>query len=89
MVKIYCGDQRPIPIDYEREGTRYQCLRKGIGVGLHLDLNGRTLPQSDPNRPRLYCGDKEQLPDGYVDFATSYQCLRKGVGVGMYKQNRN
>ncbi len=87
MVRIYCGNQNPIPEDYDVMGSRYQCLRKGIGVGIYrINIEDRILPQSDPNRPKLYCGTSEDIPQGYVGMATPYQCLRKGVGVGMYIQ---
>jgi hypothetical protein len=36
--KIYCGDSDKIPEDegYIRRGSRYECLRKGVGVGLYI-----------------------------------------------------
>jgi hypothetical protein len=36
--KIYCGDNDKIPEDegYSRRGSRYECLRKGVGVGLYI-----------------------------------------------------
>jgi hypothetical protein len=33
----YCGKKEELPIGYDRPGTRYECLRKGIGVGLNMD----------------------------------------------------
>jgi hypothetical protein len=85
MVRIYCGTNEVLPDGYDEFGTRYRCLRKGVGVGLHLV--GRPRPIGDPNRPKLYCGTREELPEEYEGFATPYQCLRKGVGVGLWLQN--
>ena len=34
--KFYCGEQDEVPDDYVRRGSRYECLKKGIGVGIHL-----------------------------------------------------
>lgn len=33
----YCGDKEDIPDGYDERGSRYECLRKGIGVGLNMD----------------------------------------------------
>lgn len=33
--KLYCGDKTPIPEGYKDYDTRYNCLKKGIGVGLN------------------------------------------------------
>lgn len=91
--KVYCGDNQNIPPEYDERGTRYTCLRRGIGVGLNLEgrrppgiaPDGTVLPR-DPNRRKEYCGTKDDLPDGYDGFATNYTCLKKGVGVGLWKR---
>ncbi len=95
MVKIYCGTKDPIPEGYTEKGTRYQCLRKGIGVGLHLPAERiAALVERPPSskdvakKPKTYCGNSEVLPPEYASFATPYACLRKGVGVGMWKRKR-
>jgi hypothetical protein len=36
MPLVYCGTRLPIPLDYFRRGTPYECLRKGVGVGKYL-----------------------------------------------------
>lgn len=94
MVKIYCGPKQNIPDEYDSRGTRYQCLRKGIGVGLHLPKDRRppglapdgTRTPQDPDREKKYCGNKNPHPSEYDDFATPYECLRKGVGVGLWQR---
>ena len=30
---FYCGDKETLPPGYTRRGTRYECLKKGFGVG--------------------------------------------------------
>jgi len=63
-------------------GTRNECLRKGIGVGLHMPLD---LSYNGPYQPidqrRFYCGDGN-LPIGYDSNGTLQQCFTTGVGVG-------
>jgi len=34
--RTYCGTRQPIPQQYSRTGTSYECLRKGVGVGKYL-----------------------------------------------------
>ena len=34
--KLYCGNKKPVPPGYDGIDTHYGCLRKGIGVGLHI-----------------------------------------------------
>jgi hypothetical protein len=53
MVKIYCGTADPIPEGYTDKGTRYQCLRKGIGVGLHLPAERIAALVERPSSPSL------------------------------------
>ena len=36
MPDIYCGTRIPLPLQYQRLGTPYECLRKGVGVGKYL-----------------------------------------------------
>lgn len=34
--KLYCGDQEKLPKGYWNFGTRSQCTRKGVGIGLYV-----------------------------------------------------
>jgi len=34
--KLYCGNQEELPPDYDDFGTRYSCLRSGVGIGLYV-----------------------------------------------------
>ena len=86
MSQIYCGNNR---LDVRLVngtlvlGNRYSCLRKGVGVGLHLP---RDPAMNDPYEPiddtKVYCGNSDNLPDGYDRNGTNSECFRKGVGTG-------
>jgi hypothetical protein len=39
--KVYCGLQEQLPDEYDRYGDRYECLRKGVGVGIHKQIDDR------------------------------------------------
>jgi hypothetical protein len=64
-------------------GNRYECLRKGIGVGRNLPVDLKYAEAYAPLDPtRRYCGLNDDLPDGYDDFGTRGDCLRNGIGMG-------
>ena len=85
--KMYCGNNA----EYARQknlaiGNRYKCMKKGIGVGLHLPLNDAYEYKYDPiDTTKVYCGTKH-LPNGYDRLGNNPECFRKGVGVGMLKK---
>ena len=82
----YCGNNRNDPdlvVGAKVIGTRYQCFKKGIGIGLNLPFDpSYAVPYSPIDRTRLYCGTDRKLPDGYTRKGSPSLCLRKGVGVG-------
>lgn len=41
--KSYCGKECSVPPGYTKMGTRYECLRKGVNVGKHMDFNARNI----------------------------------------------
>ncbi len=44
--RLYCGNQEILPPGYDGFGTRYSCLRSGVGVGLYKLANqARQLPR--------------------------------------------
>ena len=84
--EIYCGDSRAIPDEYDVFGTRYRCLKKGIGLGMTLSDHQRDeFLRRATGRPRdgVYCGNQAALPAGYVRRGRRFECFRKGVGVGL------
>lgn len=78
--KIYCGNNA-YDIGDRRLGTRYECLKMGIGKGLHSDLKGYNPNYRAIDETNTYCGTKETPPPGKV-FGTRTDCLRKGIGIG-------
>jgi hypothetical protein len=34
--KFYCGNKKRTPKKYSRMGTRYECMKKGFGVGSYI-----------------------------------------------------
>ena len=38
---LYCGNREPLPEGYDDYDTRYNCLRKGVGVGLNQRVGYR------------------------------------------------
>lgn len=86
--EIYCGSDLLVPDDYDRMGTRVQCLKKGIGIGMAMPNAQRdSIINRPPSligpRPNVYCGNGDILPPNYTSLGNPYQCLKKGVGAGM------
>jgi hypothetical protein len=78
--KIYCGNNA-YDIGDRRLGTLYECLKMGIGKGLHSDLKGYNPNYKAIDETNTYCGTKQEPPSGKV-FGTRTDCLRKGIGIG-------
>jgi len=85
---MYCGNNRLDPAvvrDGQRLGTRYECFRKGVGVGSRMpEPEERDYEPIDARR--VYCGKSRRLPPGYAYMGNLAQCLQKGVGVGLYRR---
>ena len=83
---MYCGnnarDERLVAGDLVL-GTRYRCMRKGVGVGLNMDTDPSYRGEYEPiDETRIYCGNAEQLPEGYDRYGSLTACLQKGVAIG-------
>lgn len=83
---MYCGNNRRNPQVRSGEkviGTKYGCLKRGIGVGLGLpydpEYSNRYVPVDGR---KIYCGQAEELPQGYDLMGNNSMCYFKGVGVG-------
>lgn len=77
---FYCGnnlhEMRGRPL-----GTPYECMRRGVGAGLHGDLS-KFSPNYQPIfTNNIYCG-KGDPPPGKV-LGKPHQCLSKGYGIGL------
>ena len=82
----YCGNNaqhQDLLSGNKTLGTRYSCLRKGIGIGLNQPLDptygGLYTPIDDR---RIYCGNDTVLPADYDLMGKLPWCLSKGVGIG-------
>lgn len=77
----YCGNNRLELVSGGKVlGTPYQCLRKGVGVGLHAPTSGTARYEPiDPPTP-TFCGTPPP-PAGKV-MGSRVACFRKGFGVG-------
>jgi len=90
MTGIYCGNNREntaLKNDNLQLGTRYSCLRKGIGKGLHQAKDPAYAGKYEPiDKRKIYCGNQETLPDNYDLMGNLPQCLQKGIGIGKHKK---
>lgn len=48
--KLYCGDKDILPDGYADYGSRYHCLKKGIGVGLNIKRTQNSPSAPPPSR---------------------------------------
>ena len=85
MTHIYCGNSlnfTGLVTGTHIIGTNYQCLKKGIGVGLNLPYDRAYTGGYAPiDNRRFYCGNA-QMPPGYFAVGSPSKCLQVGVGVG-------
>ena len=85
-MQTYCGNNAIHPELLNGSkilGTRYSCLKKGIGTGLNLpyDIN-YSYPYQPIDDTQIYCGDGDNLPPNYDRFGNLAQCLQKGIAIG-------
>jgi len=91
---IYCGNNRNDPKitgGTHTIGNNYECLRKGIGVGLHMPYDpAYTLPHAPIDSRKYYCGTALALPaaGGYFSTGSPSICFRSGIGVGKAQRAR-
>ena len=90
MPGIYCGNNREtteLKNGNLQLGTRYSCLRKGIGKGLNEPKDPAYAGKYDPiDKRKIYCGNQNTLPDNYDSLGNLPQCLQKGIGIGKHKK---
>lgn len=83
---MYCGNNGMYPGLRDGSltlGTRYKCLRRGIGIGLNLPVDPTYRNEYLPiDKTKIYCGNERTLPSGYDMFGNLPQCQSKGVSVG-------
>ena len=89
---FYCGNNGNSPLlvangGNRTLGSRHDCLRQGIGVGLNMPLDPSYLNPYNPiNNTRYYCGNAAALPAGYDANGTLNMCHGIGIGVGRRKR---
>lgn len=83
---IYCGNNKLHDKKVKR-GTRYECLQKGIGVGLHSDISNWDDKYEPIDTRKIYCGNESGTPNGYAYTGNAPMCLQKGIGIGKKLQN--
>ena len=89
---FYCGNNGNSPLlvangGNRTLGSRHDCLRQGIGVGLNMPLDPSYLTPYNPiNNTRYYCGNAAALPAGYDANGTLNMCHGIGIGVGRRKR---
>lgn len=87
---MYCGNNRKhkdVLSGEKKIGSRYDCFRKGVGIGLNLPLDPDYDGEYEPiDKRKIYCGKNKKLPPGYSYLGNPSICLRKGVGVGKKKK---
>lgn len=80
---VYCGNNY-FKMGRQPLGTPYECLKKGVGAGLHGDLKNFS-PRYRPIFPNdKFCGIKKP-PPGKVR-GKPHECLSKGYGIGLQLQ---
>ncbi len=85
QVEIYCGNNardEGLVQGTKVLGSRYQCLKKGIGRGLNEPILHYTDEYEPIEHVKLYCGNNPTLPPDKDRFGTRDECLRKGFAVG-------
>lgn len=82
---MYCGNNKNFYglKDGMSIGTRYNCFRKGIGVGKNLPVDMNYTKKYSPiDERKMYCGKSKTLPENYDIMGNNLMCFHKGVGVG-------
>ena len=50
--KIYCGDQEILPRGYWNFGTRSECTRRGVGIGLYVIPKQKSIDRKTKDKER-------------------------------------
>ena len=92
--KIYCGNNKLSPrltVEQNVIGTPYECMRKGIGVGLNLPVDKDAAGPYEPIvEKKFYCGKKEnEMPDKLERMGSPTECLRVGISIGKAKKAKD
>ena len=87
---IYCGNNKNNKklISGEADiGTRYECFKKGFGIGFNQPIDPEYLDDYEPiYQNNIYCGNKDDEIEINYKPGTLPQCLQKGVAIGKLKK---
>jgi hypothetical protein len=87
MTQLYCGNNKldkRLETGTHRIGSNYECLKKGIGTGLHMPYDPSYAdPYSAIDIRKFYCGKMKKIPREYFDTGSPSICLRTGIGIGL------
>jgi len=90
---MYCGNNlahKKVVNGELQIGTRYTCLKRGIGKGLNMPFDNSYLGDYIAiDDTRIYCGNSSQLPVGYDRFGSLDECQSKGIGIGIKQKAEN
>ena len=84
-MQTYCGNNSNHPLLVNQQsvlGTRYNCLRKGIGKGYRLPVDNGYENYQPIDTRKIYCGNDNIIPNEYDSMGNLTQCLQKGIGIG-------
>lgn len=88
--KFYCGNNRLHPGLMNGThviATRYQCMKKGFGIGYNKPVDDEYDVEYEPiDNTLIFCGNGDILPSGYDRLGNNGECLRKGFGAGKSKK---
>ena len=60
--RTFCGTADPVPEGYTRRGTPYECMRKGVKLGICAVYNKMKSPRVNRARPCPICGARAANP---------------------------
>ena len=90
---MYCGNNlanKKLLNNQVELGTRYTCMRRGIGKGLNMPFDNSYLGEYIPiDDTQIYCGNSDNFPNGYDRIGSLNQCFSKGVGIGIKQKAEN
>jgi hypothetical protein len=90
MSDVYCGNNRKnkdVISGRKRIGNRYECLRKGFGVGYNQPVDMDYAGEYSPiDKRKTWCGVSNRKPTGYHVIGSNYSCFLKGFGGGKTKK---
>ena len=89
--EIYCGNNardEGLVNRSKKIGSRYECLRKGVGKGLKEPILSYTEEYEPIDKTRIFCGNGDILPQNKDRLGKRDECMRIGFAVGQKQKYR-